>query len=226
MKKFFTATKYLWFGGIMGVLHQILSDLPSVRYQGNIILNFSEIMSGIAIYAAIILLVIKRDVPPKQQFRDLLLFFIGLDFFYYLYTFFIRAFLFMTDPANDNALHDSLTTYEISDFIYWTSIGLAAAVWAFAATKLRNMGKKKLYIVMLLPLFAVMAWQLCVAIFGIIMFFITRGENMGSLHFDCYTLSALTSLVSLIVCLYQFLKSHLLRKTTHKKRKYASDRCV
>ncbi len=216
MKKFFATTKYLWLGGFMGVLHQFLSDLPSVRYQGHIILEFFEIMSGLTVYAAVILLVIKRDVPPKQQFRDLLLFFIGLDFFYYLYEFFIEAFLIMTDPMSDNGLGYALTVFEIGDFIYWTSIGLASAVWALVATKLRNTGKKKLYIVMLLPLFAVIILELFMATFSVIMFLITGGEEVsvsGEIgRYRCLTLGALTSLVSLIICLYQFLKKPSAKK--------------
>ncbi len=216
MKKFFTVTKFLWIGGIFGLLNQFLSAFGSVKYQGHVILNFTEIMGGLSIYAAVILLVIRRDVPPKHQFRDLLLFFIGLDFFYYLYEFIIRVYLFMTDPMTDNGLGYALTSYGIEDFIYWTSIGLAAAVWAFFATKLRNMEKKKLYIIMLLPLFAVIALELFMATFGIIMFFITGGEeisisgDIGS--YQCCILSALTALVSLIVCLYKFLKKPAVKK--------------
>ncbi len=216
MKKFFAVTKFLWIGGIFGVLHQFLSSLSSVRYQGHVILDFTEIMAGLSIYAAVILLVIKRDAPPKHQFRDLLLFFIGLDFFYYLYEFIIRVFYFMTDPMTDNSLGYALTSYGIQDFIYWTSIGLAAAVWAFVATKLRNLEKKKLYIIMLLPLFAVIALELLMATFGIIMFFITAGEEISvsgdTGSYQCCILSALTSLTALIVCLYKFLKKPTVKK--------------
>ncbi len=218
MKKFFTITKYLWIGGVLGLLHQILSEFVSIEYQGKVILDFSEIMAGLSIYAAVILLVIRREVPPKHQFRDLLLFFIGLDFFYYLYEFIIRAFLYITDPMNDNGLHDALTSYGIEDFIYWTSIGLAAAVWAFFATKFRNRGKKVLYILMLLPLFAVITLQLLGATFSTIMFFITRGEHIpipgdtGVTYYSCLIISGLTALVSLIVCLYKFLKKPAVKK--------------
>ena len=213
MKKFFTITKYLWIGGALGLFHQILSEFGSIEYPGKVILDFSEIMAQLAIYAAIILLVIRREVPPKHQFRDLLLFFIGLDFFYYLYTFFIRGYFFMTDPMNDNGLHDALTTYEIGDFIFWTTIGLAAGVWALVATKLRNRGKKKLYIIMLLPLFSVMVVQLIFATIATTMFFVTGGESIpipgepGAFSiYPCEIISGLTALVSLIVCLYKFLK--------------------
>ncbi len=213
MKKFFAITKFLWIGGFFGVFHQFLSAFGSVEYQGKVILDFSEIMAQLAIYAAIILLVIIRDVPPKHQFRDILLFFIGLDFFYYLYEFFIKAYLLITDPMNDNGLSDALTSYGIGDFIFWTTIGLAAAVWALVATKLRNRGKKKLYFIMLLPLFAVMVIQLIFAIISTTMFFITGGENIPVqgepgvfISYPCEIISGLTALVSLSLCLYKFLK--------------------
>ncbi len=218
MKKFFAFTKYLWFGGFMGLLQQFLGDLDNITYQGNTIIDFATTMTGLSIYAAIILLVIRRDVPPKRQFRDLILYFIGLDFFYYLYTFFIRVFLFMTDPMNNNALRDSLTTYEINDFIYYTVIGLAASVWAYVATKLRNTEKKKLYIVMLLPLFAVITFELVTGTLSTIMFFITGGERFpipgeaGYTNYNCLIIPALTSLVSLILCLYKFLKKPTVKK--------------
>ena len=219
MKKFFTVTKFLWIGGFFGVFHQFLSAIGSVEYQGKVILDFSEIMAHLAIYAAIILLVIIRDVPPKHQFRDILLYFIGLDFFYYLYEFFIKAYLFMTDPMNDNGLRDALTSYGIGDFIFWTSIGLAAAVWALVATKLRNRGKKKLYIIMLLPLFAVIVIQLISAIISTTMFFVTGGESIpisgepgAFVSYPCAIISGVTALVSLIVCLYKFLKKPAVNK--------------
>lgn len=221
MKKFFTITKFLWIGGFLGVFHQFLSAIGSIEYQGKVILDFSEIMAHLAIYAAIILLVIIRDVPPKHQLRDLLLFFIGLDFFYYLYTFFIRVYYFITDPMNDNGLHDALTTYEIGDFIFWTTIGLAAGVWSLVATKLRNKDKKALYIIMLLPLFVVMVVQLIFAIISTTMFFVTGGENIpipgepGAFSsYPCAIISGLTALVSLIVCLYKSLKKPTVKKIT------------
>lgn len=221
MKKFLTFTKYLWIGGILGLLQQILGDVNDITYQGKSIIDFSEIMAQLAIYAAIILLVIKRDVAPKQQFRDLLLFFIGLDFFYYLYTFFIRVYFFMTDPMIDDGLYKSLTTYEIGDFIFWTTIGLAAAVWALVATKLRNKDKKALYIIMLLPLFAVIVVQLIMSTISTIMFFVTGGESTpipgepGAFSsYECEIISGLTALVSLIVCLYKFLKKPSVKNNT------------
>ena len=224
MKKFFSFTKYLWIGGIMGFLQQILGDLGTIKYQGQTILDFTEIMGGLSIYAAIILLVIKRDVPPKQQFKDLLLFFVGLDLFYYLYLFIVELIALMmgnpilSDPMNDNGFYFSKSTQEISDFIYWTSIGLASSVWAFVATKLRNMEKKVLYIIMLIPLFAVIALLLYGTASDTIMFFITGGEGIvlsedGLRVFTSPSiLGAITALISLIVCLYVYLKKPTVKK--------------
>ena len=219
MKKFFSFTKYFWFGGIVGLLQQALGDLDNITYNGQTIIDFADIFTGLTIYATIILLVIKRDAPPKQQFRDLFLFFIGLDLFYYLYVFVARAFIYLTAPTANDRMFQSLPSYELNDFIYWTSIGLAASVWAFVATKLRNMEKKILYIIMLIPLFAVIVFYLIFSTYETIMFFITGGEkvfesgNTGaySSH-SCYILSALTALVSLIVCVIKFRK-----KPTEKK---------
>lgn len=218
MKKFFTFTKYLWFGGFIGLLQQFLGDLDNIKYQGNTIIDFAVIFVGLSIYAAIILLVIRRDVPPKQQFRDLILFFIGLDLFYYLYTFFIRIYFLMVDPMIEDGLYQSLTAYEFGDFIYWTTIGLAASVWAFVATKLRNSDKKVLYIIMLIPLFSVIVLELVTGTISTIMFFITGGGSIpipgetGYTIYECAIITVLTSLVSLIVCLYKFLKKPNVKK--------------
>lgn len=222
MKKFFSFTKYLWFGGIIGVLQQALGDLNNITYNGKTIIDFAEIFTGLAFYAAVILFVIKRDVKPTQQLRDILLFFIGLDLFYYLYAFVIHAYLFMTDPSINGGLINALTSYEIEDFIYWTSIGLAAAIWSLVATKLRNIDKKVLYIIMLVPLFAVMAIQLLGASYEIIMFFITNGEEIAgkdgsTSYYSCCIISALTALVSLVVCLIKFLKKPTVKKLTEQE---------
>ena len=215
MKKIFEVTKYLWLGGVMGILQQFLGDLGTVKYQGNVLLDFTEIMSGFAIYAAIILLVIKRDVSPKYQFRDLLLFFIGLDLFYYLYEFFAitSSNAALDDPVYGKSILYMQIEHGISDFIYWTSIGLAAAIWALVATKLRHSGKKKLYIAMLIPLFAVIVLQLAVSAYSMIMFFVTGGveipipgEEGASTIYEFNILFLLTALVSLVLCLYKFIK--------------------
>lgn len=229
MKKFFTITKYLWIGGIMGVLQQLLGELDAILYQGsNRIFSFSEIMGALSIYAAIILLVIRRDVPPKHQFRDLILFFVGLDLFYYVYIFIIELIGFISykmnplDPTLYIEMPFSRTLQEIGDFMKWTSIGLAAAVWAYVATKLRNLGKKVLYIIMLLPLFAVISIELVVGAFSAIMFFVTGGGMVVPdpstgydvrMYYDSQIASTLTSLTALVLCLYAFFKKPTAKKS-------------
>lgn len=219
MKKFFIATKFLWFGAIMGALQQLLGELDSILYQGHDIFSFSAIMDCLSLYAAIILLVIRRDVPPKHQLKDLFLFFVGLDLFYYLYIFIIELITFISnklstvDPMLDTGMPFSKTVHEIGDFIKWTTIGLAAAVWAYVATKLRNLDKKVFYIIMLLPLFAVMIVLFIGDTYTTTMFFVTGGKStavsglQNYYHaYPCELSGALTSLTALILCLYKFLK--------------------
>lgn len=235
MKKFFTVTKFLWIGAIMGAIQQLLGYFDYILYQTHNIFSFADIMDSLSLYAAIILLVIRRDVPPKHQLRDLILFFVGLDLFYYLYIFVIDFIALISGGFNpppgitdDTIVPFSRTIQEIGDFIYWTSIGLAAAVWAYVATKLRNIGKKTLYIIMLLPLFAVMVLLLIGDTYTTIMYFITQGQQIsssigphGGLYdsygYTCELSGALTSLVSLIVCLYAFLKKPTVKKNHTQK---------
>ncbi len=226
MKKFFAVTKFLWIGAIMGVIQQLLGNLDHILYQGHDIFSFAAIMDSLALYAAIILLVIRRDVPPKHQFRDLILFFIGLDLFYYLYIFVIDFIALVSGELNpppgitvDTVIPFSKTIQEIGDFIYWTSIGLAAAVWAYVATKFRNMGKKTLYIIMLLPLFAVIIILLIFDTGETIMFFVTGGKSIPVPGYDrfytthsCELSGALTALTALVLCLYKFLKKPNVKK--------------
>ncbi len=230
MKKFFTVTKFLWIGAIMGALQQLFGELDYILHQKSGIFAFADIMDSLALYAAIILLVIRRDVPPKHQFRDLILFFVGLDLFYYLYIFIIDFIAFISGELNpppgitdDTIVPFSRTIQEIGDFIYWTTIGLAAAIWAYVATKLRNLGKKTLYIIMLLPLFAVIVILLFGDTYGTIMYFITQGKlvssSQGPLNglYDyygptCELSGALTALTVLVLCLYKFLKKPAVKK--------------
>lgn len=212
----------------MGVLQQLLGHLDYVLYHGRDIFSFSGIMDCLSLYAAIILLVILRDVPPKQQFRDLLLFFVGLDLFYYLYIFVIELIPFLadqlglTDPTGLPVRYFEKTTGELYDFVFWTTVGLAAAVWALLATKLRNMGKKVLSTMMLLPLFAVMVILLISTTYNTILFFMTGGQQLpipGSDHsyysYVCELSGALTSLAALVVCVYQVRKKSAAQKNSH-----------
>jgi hypothetical protein len=166
MKERIKKYKYLFIGGIMGIVQQFAGRLDYMLYKGHDIFSFSAIMGGLSIYAAIILFTIKRDVPPKQQFRDLFLFFFGLDFFYYLYIFVLDIIEYITVPdtlpdyLRLEAIYFQNTKGEIIDFIKWTTIGTAAAIWVYFTTKFRNDGKKKHYSIMMLPLFAVIALEL------------------------------------------------------------------
>ena len=166
MKEIIKKYKYLFIGGIMGIVQQFAGRLDYMLYKGHDIFSFSAIMGGLSIYAAIILFTIKRDVPPKQQFRDLFLFFLGLDFFYYLYIFILDIIEYITvpdtlpDELKLEAIFFQRTKGEVIDFIKWTVIGTAAAVCGYFATRFRNDGKKRRYSVMMLPLFAVIALEL------------------------------------------------------------------
>lgn len=224
LKNFFKNTKYLWIGGLMGAAQQLLGRLDYYLYHGRDIFSLSDIMGSLSLYAAIILFVIKRDVPPKQQFRDLFLFFLGLDFFYYLYIFIIdlSEYLF-----KKNDFYESIGCYfqrthgEIFDFIKWTTIGTAAAIWAYFATKLRNNNKKQAYIAMLIPLFAVIVLELADDIHSLIMYIIQEYKRAHDLplpvgsEWFCPTSSIVTSLVLLILCSYKFIFA---KKASDKRR--------
>ena len=213
MKKFFSVTKYLWIGGAMGLIQQFIGLISTVKYQGRVLFDLADIMNFLAVYAAVILLVIIREVSPKQQFRDILLYFVGLDFFYYLYETGHSYYLYLSLPEELKSGQSILSAsgYNLDDFVYWTCIGLAAAVWALVATKLRDMGKKKLYIVMLIPLFAVMAIQLVAFTCSGILFFIPLEDSSIS-NYESYIIGALTALVTLVLCIYKFRKKQDAKK--------------
>ncbi len=223
MKKFLTFTKFLWIGGIMGFIQQWLGQLDLFLYHGgNVIFRFTAIMGDFSIYAGIILLVINRKAPPKQQFTDILLYFVGLDFFYYLYIFIIELIPFLSKEYSFDPSYRYFqrTVTEIYDFIYWTSIGLAAAFWSFFATKLRDSGKRKLYDVMLLPLFAVLVFEFVAYTFGIVMYAIQQYSiahngltiGNGDTRFNFTIAEALTALVMLVICLYKYFKKPAAQK--------------
>lgn len=201
----------------MGVIQQFAGRLDYYLYHGRDIFSFSGIMGGLSLYAAIILFVIKRDVPPKQQFRDLFLFFFGLDFFYYLYIFIMELCWYISEKRN-SAEHISDISYyfqqtfeEIFDFIQWTTIGTAAAAWAYFATKLRNRNKKKLYIAMLIPLFSVIVLELAEGMHTLVMYIIQEYKRAHDLPLPTnsewiFSISSLlVPLVLLILCVYKFI---------------------
>ena len=201
----------------MGAVQQLAGRLDYYLYHGRDIFSFSDIMGGLSLYAVIILFVIKRDVPPKQQFRDLFLFFFGLDFFYYLYIFIMELCWYLSEKRNaaeqirDISFYFQRTFGEIFDFIKWTTIGTAAAVWAYFATILRNRNKKKLYVTMLIPLFAVIVLELASGLHSAVMYIIQEYKRAHDLplptnsEFFFSISSLLVPLVLLILCVYKFI---------------------
>lgn len=161
MKKALKSTKYLWIGGVLGVLQQFLGNLCTVapvfdKY------DLSEIMGGLAFWAAFILLLLLRKKPTaKEHFRDIFLLFVGLDFFYYFYLIFIDIYEYFSyfqrlpeeKKKGYNIFQNTLS--EIPDFFMWTAIGLAAAILGYIAIRSRDKGRKKLYMLFLAPFFAV-----------------------------------------------------------------------
>ena len=225
MKRFFSVTKFLWIGGIMGVLQQMLGDLDGILYHGEkVYFRFAGMMDTFTIYAAIILLIIIREVAPKQQFRDVLLFFVGLDLFYYLcqvatrtiYSVYLNPNAQTQEELNSFAM--TMVKQFATDFVFWTTIGLAAAVWALLATKFRNSGKKKLYILMLCPLFAVIIAELLIFAYALIVFAIREyriAHNLASADdptTDCYISNFLLSAVMLVICLRKYLKKPAIKQ--------------
>ena len=219
LTNFFKNTKYLWIGGLMGAAQQFAGRLDYYLYHGRDIFSFSDIMGGLSLYAAIILFVIKRDVSPKQQFRDLFLFFFGLDFFYYLYIFIMEVCWYLSEKRKSAEYISDISYYfkqtfgEIFDFIKWTTIGAAAAVWAYFATKLRNRNKKKLYIAMLIPLFSVIVLELAEGLHTLVMYIIQEYKRAHDLPLPTnsewiFSISSLlVPLVLLILCVYKFIFS-------------------
>ncbi|MDE5569572.1 MAG: hypothetical protein K2I82_02830 [Ruminococcus sp.] len=211
IRKFFSFTKFMWIGGIMGFTQQIIGGLNT----SEVLFDAADIMGSFGLYAAIILLLIHRDKPPKKQFLDIFLFFVGLDFFYALYIFFADISNYFAyneqfpDNTRENVYFFQQTYGEILGFFYWTSIGTAAAVWGFLATKFRSKGWKKRYIIMLVPLFAVLVTEFTDSAVHMILYIIQecsknnlsdgfrRGSSLGTL---------LTDLIGLIICSVIYLK--------------------
>lgn len=217
-KKFLNSTKYLWFGGILGILQQFLGKLDYLLYQGRDIFSFSGIMSGLSFWAAVILLLIlRKNISPCEQFRDIFLFFLGLDFFYYLYIFVMELFVFLHILLkNENLSHNfgyyfQLTQGEIFDFLKWTTIGTAAALWGFFTVKLRT---RKIIIsnILLLPLFLVMIFEIVEFSNSMIRFIIQEYKSAHNIplpenmFYVCTVSQFLTSLTAFIICSTAFVK--------------------
>lgn len=212
MKDFWKKSKYLWIGGIMGFAQQLLGRLDYYLYHGHNIFSFSAIMGGLSLYAAIILFVMKREVPPKQQFKDLFLYFLGLDFFYYIYIFILDIITYFTNNSHSEKLsfYFQQSKGEAFDFIMWTVIGTAAGIWAYVAAKSRDKGRKKIYWIMTVPLFGVMTAELVTYSISMYKYIaeqykISHGlMNAEDRRHGCAIADLLTALVSLIICVYFF----------------------
>lgn len=214
IRRFFSFTKYFWIGGIMGFTQQILGSL---NYE---IFNLSQIMGSFGLYAMIILLLIHRDKPPKKQFLDIFLFFVGLDFFYALYIFFADISNYFSynakypENTRETAYFFQKTYGEILGFFYWTSIGTAAAVWGLLTAKFRDKGWKKRYILMLIPLFALIFLEFAETVIETWSYFedeYRRIHNMTVLPYAGPSpknklAAALTDLAGLVVCPIIYLK--------------------
>ncbi len=212
MKDFFKKSKYLWIGGIMGFAQQLLGRLDYYLYHGRDIFSFSAIMGSLSLYAAIILFVMKREAPPKQQFKDLFLYFLGLDFFYYIYIFILDIITYFTNNNHSEKLsfYFQQSKGEAFDFIKWTVIGTAAGIWAYVAAKSRDKGRKKIYWIMTVPLFGVMTAELVTYSISMYKYIaeqykISHGlMNAEDWRHGCAIADLLTALVSLIICVYFF----------------------
>lgn len=210
IKKIFSSTKYFWIGGIMGFTQQILGGLNTTP----VLFDVADIMGSFGLYAMIILLLIHRNEPPKKQFFDIFLFFVGLDFFYALYIFFAdisNYFAYNAQyPGNtrENVYFFQQTYGEILGFFYWTSIGTAAAVWGLFATKFRVKGWKKRYVIMLAPLFAVLITEFSYSAIQMVQFIIQECSNNLPYGFrrNSSLGTLLTDLVGLIICSIVYLK--------------------
>jgi hypothetical protein len=215
-KKFFKSTKYLWIGGALGVLQQFLGNLRTVdpifdKY------DLSEIMGGLTFWGAFILLLLMRRAPAaKEHFRDILLLFIGLDFFYYLYVFFLDIYerhqYLKTDPDNNRDLSYFLQNAlsEVPDFLMWTAIGLAAGILGYIAIRSRDKDRKKLYILFLAPFFAV--FVLMIAEDAAVLFNYIKWENTPAaerepgISYSFYTVGPVTDMLSAMISIYMYAK--------------------
>ncbi len=113
----------------------------------------------------ILLFIFRKNASPKEQFNDILLFFVGLNVFYYAYitiVYFIQLSKYEMWQREANKANVFLTALweGIRDTIWWTIVGTAAAIWGFFTVKFRNSNKIILYYLMLSPLFIVMLWCL------------------------------------------------------------------
>lgn len=214
MKERIKASKYLFIGGVMGISQQFLGMLDYELYKGRDIFSFRAIMGGFSIYAAIILYVIFRNRKPKQQYKDLFLYFLGLDFFYYLYIFIkdLIQYINYHSPGRELSYYFQNTHDEIFDFIKWTVIGTLAGVWAMAATKFRDKNQNKVYYVFLIPLYLVIIMELAGWLNNLVHFIIqkhngiTWENNTTGVYYLCPASQLLTSLTTLVISILMLIK--------------------
>ena len=210
---FWNRTKFLWIGGIIGVAQQLLGRLDFYLYRGHDVFSFSGIFGLLSFYAMFILIIMKRDVPAKQQFKDLFLFFLGLDFFYYLYVFVLELakYLLMDTHPDALSLYFTNSLSETIDFVKWTLIGTAAGLWVACATKCRAQNKRVLFWLMVAPLFAVILFELVLYSFSLYNYIMQEYRRFNDLplpensFYCCQISQLLTALTALIVSLRLYL---------------------
>ena len=215
-KSFWDKTKFLWIGGIIGVAQQLLGRLDFYLYRGHDVFSFSGILGILSFYAMFIMIIMKRDVPAKQQFKDLFLFFLGLDFFYYLYVFVLELakYLLMDTHPDALSLYFTNSLGETIDFVKWTLIGTAAGVWVACATKCREKNNHIAFGLMLVPLFAIILFELVMYSGNLYHYTVQEYRRFNDLplpensFYSCEIAEFLTALAALITGI----RLYLLRK--------------
>lgn len=206
--------KYFIIGGIMGIVQQYLGRLDYYLYKGRDVFSFSAIMGGLSLYAFIIFFVMQRKKPPVEQFRDLFLFFLGLDLFYYLYVFAgeLIAYQKLSEHEYEWSFYFQETKAEIRDFIKWTLIGTASGVWAYFAARSRDSGKTAVYTLMVLPLAFVVLVEFLYSAGGMYHYLMQEhnrshgGNDTVGVFYSCPAAELLTSAVCLALGVWLFFR--------------------
>lgn len=163
--KLLSKSKYLFIGMLLGIAAQLIGLLSHTPLGMNP-WGFNALLGDMDVWPLIILLVLHRAKDtPKDMFRDLLLMFIGLNITYYGYTSIIHIANYFEGIYEGFPIEGIIA--DIIDGASYSFIGLAAAVWGFFMTKLRDKGKKLGYIIMTIPFFIVVIWMLSINIFAI-----------------------------------------------------------
>lgn len=217
-KKFWDKTKYLWIGGILGVLQQWLGGLDQWLWHDHNGFRFSYILGSNGFWVLAILMLIFRQKSPKDQLRDILLLFVGLDFTYYLWQFIndMQPVMRLGERYDFVCVLNLLAGAAV-DFVWYTAIGALAAVWGLIAVKFRDKGWKKSYTAMLVPLFLVLVLQTVGALFRTIRYYIwdyqvsheiivVEGYSYGNM-LDGFIISAAMLIAAVVI----WRKSHLMQ---------------